>query len=91
MPNLRPVEEFRHTPLIPVSEKELKEFKQKIAERNRRGVYFEIKKDTIYFYSIAALSFSIIAYIFLVVNEKQIMIDYDIRKNKIIKTKAAMG
>lgn len=47
---LRPVEEFRHTPIIPISEKELKEHKEKIAAANRKGYYVEIKKDTIYYY-----------------------------------------
>ena len=48
--DLRPVEEFRHTPIIPISEKELADYKKKIDERNRKGYYVEIKKDTIYFY-----------------------------------------
>jgi hypothetical protein len=48
---LRPVDEFRHTPLIPISEKDLAEHRKKIDERNRRGYYVEIKKDTLYFYS----------------------------------------
>lgn len=47
---LRPVEDFRHTPLIPISEKDLADHKRKIEERNRKGYYVEIKKDTIYFY-----------------------------------------
>lgn len=48
--DLRPIEEFRHTPIIPISEKDLADNRRKIEERNRRGVYVEIKKDTIYFY-----------------------------------------
>ena len=48
--DLRPVEEFRHTPLIPISEKDLAEYKKKVEERNRKGYYVEIKKDTLYFY-----------------------------------------
>jgi len=43
--NLRPVEEFRHTPVIPISEKDLAEYKRKIDEANWKGYYFEIKKD----------------------------------------------
>jgi hypothetical protein len=77
---LRPVEEFRHTPLIPISEKELAEHKKKIDERNRKGYYFEIKKDTLYFYGknsyfnsvgIALVSLGLISYVFFMVNEKQ--------------------
>lgn len=48
--DLRPVDEFRHTPIIPISEKDLQENKRKILERNRKGYYVEIKKDTLYFY-----------------------------------------
>ena len=73
------MEDFRHTPLIPISEKELAEHKKKIDERNRKGYYVEIKKDTLYFYGklfpiiisgIALLSFGLISYVFFMVNEK---------------------
>ncbi len=48
--DLRPVDEFRHTPIIPISEKDLADHKKKVDEANRKGYYVEIKKDTIYFY-----------------------------------------
>ena len=51
LPSLRPVEDFRHTPIIPISEKDMKDYQKKVEERNRKGYYVEIKKDTIYFYS----------------------------------------
>ena len=70
LPNLRPVEDFRHTPIIPISEKDILANKKKIEERNRKGYYVEIKKETLYFYTIALLSISIIFYTFLVVNDK---------------------
>lgn len=47
---MRPVDEFRHTPIIPISEKDLAIQKKKIEEANRKGYYVEIKKDTLYFY-----------------------------------------
>ena len=53
--DLRPIEEFRHTPVVPISEKDLKEYKKKIEEKSRMGVYFEIKKQTLYYYGIAIL------------------------------------
>ena len=68
--NLRPIEDFRHTPIIPISEKDILDNKRKIEERNRKGYYVEIKKDTIYFYTIAVISLGIILYTFLLVNEK---------------------
>lgn len=70
LPNLRPVEDFRNTPIIPISEKDIMENKRKIEEKNRKGYYVEIKKDTLYFYTIACLSLSIVFYTFLLVNDK---------------------
>jgi hypothetical protein len=66
--NLRPVDEFRHTPVIPISEKELSAHNKKIEEANRRGYYFEIKKDTLYYWAIAILMLTVIIYIFMVTN-----------------------
>lgn len=76
--DLRPVESFRHTAVIPISEKDLIENKKKIDERNRKGYYVEIKKDTIYFYTIALLTLGSIFYTFLMVNEKQVKIKQDL-------------
>ena len=76
---MRPIEEFRHTPIIPISDKDLREHKKKIDEANRKGYYVEIKKDTIYFYgnncqinniAIALLALGLISYAFILVNEK---------------------
>jgi GH18 family chitinase len=69
LPNLRPVEEFRHTPIIPISEKDLFKHQQEVEQRNRKGYYVEIKKDTLYFYTISCLTLGIIFYAFLMVNE----------------------
>lgn len=91
LPNLRSVEDFRHTPLIPISEKDMTEYKKKIEERNRRGYYVEIKKDTIYFYTIACISLSIIFYTFMMVNEKQMRIRQDIERTKTLRYKANRG
>jgi len=44
---LRPIEEFRHTPLIPISEKIMEEHKKKLEEYHRGGLYFEVKKETV--------------------------------------------
>ena len=68
---MRPVEDFRHTPIIPVTDKDLADYKKSVDERNRKGYYVEIKKDTLYFYGIALISLGIIAYVFLMVSEKQ--------------------
>ena len=70
LPNLRPVEDFRHTPLIPISEKEMKKYRDEVEARNRKGYYVEIRKETIYFYTIAFLAFGTVFYTFIMVNEK---------------------
>ena len=91
LPNLRPVEDFRHTPIIPVSEKELLKYKQSVEEKNRKGYYVEIKKDTIYYYTIAALVLGIIGYTFLMVNEKTMRIKEDFERTKMLKKKGNEG
>jgi len=68
------VEEFRHTPIIPISEKDLSKYAQSVQDRNRFGYYVEIRKDTIYFYTIAFLTLGTVFYSFLMVNEKQMRI-----------------
>jgi hypothetical protein len=89
--DLRPVDEFRHTPLIPISEKDLMEHKKKIDEKNRKGYYVEIRKDTIYFYTIALLTLGSIFYTFLMVNEKQMRIKQGLEHTKMLRTKAREG
>ena len=91
LPNLRPVEDFRNTPLIPISEKDIQENKRKIEERNRKGYYVEIKKDTIYFYTIACLTLGIIFYTFLVVNDKNMRVMRDMERSKTLKYRANRG
>lgn len=70
LPNLRPVEEFRHTPIIPISERDLLKYKEEVEAKNRKGYYVEIRKDTIYFYTIASLTLGMLFYAFLMANEK---------------------
>lgn len=89
--NLRPVDDFRHTPIIPISEKDMWEHQRKIQERNSKGYYVEIKKDTIYFYTIALLSFSMILYTFTLVNEKNLRFRTDMERSLMLKRKANAG
>ena len=91
LPNLRPIEEFRHTPLIPVSEKDLLKYKESVEQKNRKGYYVEIRKDTIVFYMIAALAIGAVFYTFLMVNEKQMRIKQDLERTKTLRNKALRG
>jgi hypothetical protein len=62
--NLRPIEEFRHTPVIPINDKDINAHRKKIEERNRKGVYFEVKKQTLIYYSYAIIGFVVIYFVF---------------------------
>ena len=52
LPSLRPIEEFRNTPLIPISERQMREHKEMLERYHRSGFMFEIKKETIINYGI---------------------------------------
>lgn len=41
------MEEFRHTPLIPISEKAMADYRRRLEEYHRGGLFFEVKKDTL--------------------------------------------
>ena len=83
--NLRPVEEFRHTPIIPISEKELADYQKKRDAQNRKGYFVEIKKDTLYFYTIIAFVFITIGYVFYITNERQMNQSFEIEKLRVGK------
>ncbi len=100
--DLRPIEEFRHTPLIPISEKELADYKAEVEARNRKGYFVEIKKDTLYYYSkdrcftndylgIALLAFGFIFYVFMVTNEKTMKAKYDVERTRMVKHRQSIG
>ena len=40
---LRPIKDFRHTPLIPISERAVKEHRDMLEEYHRKQFMFEIK------------------------------------------------
>lgn len=85
------MEEFRHTPLIPISEKDLFKHRQEIEQRNRKGYFVEIRKDTIYFYTISCLTLGILFYTFLMVNETQMQIKQDMDRTKSMRTVQRAG
>jgi hypothetical protein len=62
--NLRPLEEFRHTPVVALNEKDILSHKKKVDERNRQGIYFEVKKQTLIYYSYAIIGFVVIYFLF---------------------------
>ena len=89
--NLRPVEEFRHTPLIPISDKEMSKFHKERDARNRQGYFVEIKKDTIYYYSMITFMFLSVGYAFYITHEKQLASEYNVTTHKIGRYNTAKG
>ena len=71
MQNLRPIEEFRHTPLIPVSQKQMKEFLERVLAYHRRGFFFEVKKETIMNYVILGAAVAMGSYMIRLVLKKE--------------------
>ncbi|EGR34259.1 hypothetical protein IMG5_018840 [Ichthyophthirius multifiliis] len=69
--NLRPLQEFRNTPLIPISEKQMQDHQKKMEEYNRKGFYFEVKRDTIYNWILAFFAFSVGFYMIRLVIKKE--------------------
>lgn len=64
---------------------------RKIEEKNRKGYFVEIRKDTIYFYSIAFLWMGTMFYAFLMANEKQMRLKQDYNRTKNLKMRAQAG
>ena len=60
-------------------------------QRNRKGYYVEIRKDTIYFYTISFLTLGMLFYAFLMVNEKQMRIKEEMERSKTLRGKAMAG
>ena len=60
-------------------------------QKNRKGYYVEIRKDTIYFYTIASITLGMLFYAFLMANEKQMRIKEELERTKTLRTKAAAG
>lgn len=81
--DLRPIEDFKHTPVVPIEEKQIKEFKQKIEDKKREGVYFEVKKETLYYYAIVILFCVFLYQLFGYVYKENEKIKTDIEKIKL--------
>lgn len=45
--HLRPIEEFRNTPLIPISDRAMRDHKEMLERYHRSGFMFEIKKEAL--------------------------------------------
>ena len=60
-------------------------YKRSVEEKNRKGYYVEIRKDTIYFYTISLLSLGVICYTFIMVNEQTYKIKEDLERTRTLR------
>eukprot|EP01017_Pseudomicrothorax_dubius_P042843 TRINITY_DN704_c0_g1_i16.p1 TRINITY_DN704_c0_g1~~TRINITY_DN704_c0_g1_i16.p1 ORF type:complete len:304 (-),score=70.71 TRINITY_DN704_c0_g1_i16:63-974(-) len=81
---LRPIEEFRNTPLIPISDKQMSDFQKRLENYHRGQFFFEVKKDTIYTYALFGMSMFIVYKILKTImdKEEQLGIAYERTKLK---------
>jgi hypothetical protein len=96
--DLRPYEELRHTPIIPISDKDMQRHNEHVAAANRKGYFLEIKKDALYFYgksqitsAISMMIVFVLFYTFTVMNEKTMSIKMEIDKTRAMKTTMREG
>lgn len=50
------MEEFRHTPLIPISDQQMRQHKERVEKYHRAGVYFEVKRETFFNLGVFAIA-----------------------------------
>jgi hypothetical protein len=78
--DLRPIEDFRHTPIVPVSEKEINEYRKKVEDKRRVGIYFEIKKQTLYYYAVSAVFIIFLYRVFKYIYSEGEKMTYEVEK-----------
>lgn len=80
--NLKPIEEFRYTPISPIPEKDINEHKKKITEYKRNKEFFEVDKKKIIFYIYAGLFGLLIYQVILYFSRKSEKINYEVEKKR---------
>lgn len=80
--HIRPIEEFRHTPLVPISDRQMEEFEEKKRKLNQDALYFNVsfeKFSSVFLFCSTGL---VIGYFFSVFmkNEEDMMINYHRKK-----------
>lgn len=78
--NLRPIEDFKYTPVVPIPEKEIIEHKKKIEERRRREEYFELDKSKLRFYGFGLIFVFILYKVFYYISFEAEKINYEVEK-----------
>jgi hypothetical protein len=68
---LRPIEEFRHTPLIPISESYMKKHKEMLERYHRKQFVFEVSTESIISWVLMFGCLGIAGYMISLVMEKE--------------------
>ncbi len=68
---LRPIEEFRNTPLIPISETAMKKHKEMLEEYHRRQFVFEIKQESVINFLLIGTAMGVCAYMIYMILQKE--------------------
>lgn len=78
LPYVRPIEEFRHTPLIPISDKEMKAFEERKEKRRENVLYFNASFEKFSSVALFCTTGLMIFYLFkLFLNkEEDMMVEY---------------
>lgn len=80
-----PVEEFRHTPVIPIPEKDLAEHRKKIEDANRRGYIWEVKKSSLATMGFMFAGLFLFYYVYKVSSENIAQLTYKTQQNKVAR------
>ena len=83
--DLIPIEEFRHTPVIPIPEKDLAEHKQSIENANRRGFIWEVKKSTLISIGCMFAGMILFYYVYKVSSENIAQLSYKSKQAKVAR------
>jgi hypothetical protein len=68
---LRPIEEFRHTPLIPISDAYMKKHKEMLERYHRKQFVFEVSTETLISWGMIAACLGVAGYFIYLILEKE--------------------
>lgn len=79
LPDLRPVEDFRYLPIIPINDRQINDFKRRLEIWHTKKFNFLIKKDDVFNFLVFLVAFytcwSILA--FLAEKDEEMMVDFE--------------
>ncbi len=84
LPNLRPVEDFPHTPLIPIAESQMNDFKERVLKRQSNKFEMSYTMDKFFSFGLMIGTISLIMYFFkqFLQRQDEMMTDFYRKKLK---------